>query len=292
MGLYTSADTGISPAMTVFGRQVRDPLPLQPGKFFPRQEWRLAAKAREDALAKTRSRAQERMTHGSRNLPPLQPGDRVYIQDQHGNTPKQWNKTGVVIEVGPHHSYQVSVDGSRSVTKRNRKFLRKISPVESPAPAPVQPHLPLPKPSPAPVIIPAPAPVNLDPQHTAPAADPYQVTESEPVTTPEPPAPIPPITLRRTGDQWRIAPPITHPLPPAPPMLQSPMVTPIMPGPYYPHMLPGPMFQGYPSYMPYHSALMSVLPSSWSPHYQSPVSIGGEGASTGLYTSAAPAWQG
>ena len=71
---------------------------------------------------------QERLSKGSRHLPPLQVGDHVLIQDQHGNNPRQWNKSGVVVEVGTHDSYFVSVGGSRQVTKRNRQFLRKIQP--------------------------------------------------------------------------------------------------------------------------------------------------------------------
>ena len=89
--------TGLSPAQIVFGRQVRDPLPLQPNKFIPRQDWRLAAKTREESHAKTRFTTQEKLTRSSKKLPPLEPGDHVFIQDQHGNNPKQWTKTGVVM---------------------------------------------------------------------------------------------------------------------------------------------------------------------------------------------------
>ena len=71
---------------------------------------------------------QDRLTRGSRRLPPLKVGDHVLIQEQHGNNPKQWSKSGVVVEVGTHDSYFVSVGGSRQVTKRNRQFLRKIQP--------------------------------------------------------------------------------------------------------------------------------------------------------------------
>lgn len=167
-----SSDTGLSPAQVVFGRQVRDPLPLQPSKFFPRQEWRIAAKAREEALAKSRYSMQQKMSQHSRNQSQLQPGDHVFIQDQHGNTPKQWNRTGVVIEVGPHHSYQVSVDGSRNITKRNRKFLKKFTPVpaavtSAPAPAAVTKPIPDPIPTPTPPVT-----INLDPQHEFPSFPP------------------------------------------------------------------------------------------------------------------------
>ena len=44
--------TGLSPAQVVFGRVLRDALPLQPGKFQPRHDWRLAADKRADAYSK------------------------------------------------------------------------------------------------------------------------------------------------------------------------------------------------------------------------------------------------
>ena len=126
--------SGLSPAQIVFGRVLRDFLPIQPGKFQPRQEWRQAAEARAKAYAKRHVQKAEQLSRGSKALPPLSPGDHVAIQNQTGNNPRQWPKTGVVIEVGPHHSYFISVDGSRTVTKRNRQYLRKIVPFSSTLP--------------------------------------------------------------------------------------------------------------------------------------------------------------
>ena len=48
------------------------------------------------------------------------------IHEQHGNNPKQWNKS--VEDVGTHDTYFVTVGGSRQITKRNRQFLQKIQP--------------------------------------------------------------------------------------------------------------------------------------------------------------------
>ena len=59
---------------------------------------------------------QDKLSRGAKLLHSLKVRDHVLIQDQHGNNPKQWNKTGVVTEVGPYDSYLVSVDGSRQVT--------------------------------------------------------------------------------------------------------------------------------------------------------------------------------
>ena len=54
--------------------------------------------------------------------------DQVQVQDQHSNSPRQWSKTGVVVEAGGFDSYLISLDGSRQLTKRSGKFLRKFSP--------------------------------------------------------------------------------------------------------------------------------------------------------------------
>ena len=115
--------SGLFPAQIVYGRVLRDFLPLQPGKFQPRAEWRQAAEHREAAYAKRHIKKAEQLSRGTKNLPPLHHGDCVSIQNQTGNNPRQWYKTGVVIEKGPFDSYTISIDGSRNITKRNRKYL-------------------------------------------------------------------------------------------------------------------------------------------------------------------------
>ena len=53
----------------------------------------------------------------------------MQIQNQTGNKPKKWYATGVVAECLPNRQYRIIVDGSRRMTLRNRKFLRRIEPV-------------------------------------------------------------------------------------------------------------------------------------------------------------------
>ena len=65
----------------------------------------------------------------NRAMEPLICGDAVQIQNQKGNRPLKWYATGVVVECLANRQYSVLVDGSRRVTLRNRKFLRKIDPV-------------------------------------------------------------------------------------------------------------------------------------------------------------------
>ena len=85
--------------------------------------------AREEALRERHMANHERWKEHTRFLPPLLVGDHVRIQNQMGNYAKRWDKTGVVIEVRQYHQYVIRMDGSGRVTTRNRKFLRKYTPV-------------------------------------------------------------------------------------------------------------------------------------------------------------------
>ena len=50
------------------------------------------------------------------------------IQNQYGKHPLKWDKSSTVMEVLPHNQYTLLVDGSRPLTKRNRKYLRLYTP--------------------------------------------------------------------------------------------------------------------------------------------------------------------
>ena len=57
-------------------------------------------------------------------------GQAVFCQNQTGNYPRRWSKTGVMIEKGAGpRQYRVRMDGSRRVCLINRKFLRKMTAV-------------------------------------------------------------------------------------------------------------------------------------------------------------------
>ena len=175
-------------------------------------------------------------------MPPLLPGDCVAIQNQTGNQPRQWSQTGVVIEAGPHNSYTVSVDGSRTITKRNRQFLRKISPFlhstipPRPAQIPVRPvDISLP-PKPVPQDTPS-----KDDDSLNPAVD-DDPSKPEPTETPTPnlptdshEPPIPKLILKKKAlpphlrERWIVAsnPPQSYQHPDG-----SSSVTPIHHSPY------------------------------------------------------------
>ena len=64
----------------------------------------------------------------SKDLPPLKNGDRVFMQNQTGNHPKKWDRTGTITECLQHNQYSVVNDQSGKLTLRNRQFLRKYVP--------------------------------------------------------------------------------------------------------------------------------------------------------------------
>ena len=74
--------TGLSPAQIVFGRAVRDPLPLQPSKLHLRQDWRQAADARAEAYSSRKFTMQDKLSRGAKLLHSLKVRDHVLIQDE------------------------------------------------------------------------------------------------------------------------------------------------------------------------------------------------------------------
>ena len=130
-------DIGRSPAEMLYGRKLRDFLPDVPDKYrWPssdliRKEWSDIASWREKALAKRCAKVHDKLSEHTRNLPPLSIGDTVLVQNQLGNSPRRWDRRGVVVEVLPHRQYRVMMDGSRRISLRNRKFLRKFQRVKT-----------------------------------------------------------------------------------------------------------------------------------------------------------------
>ena len=127
-------DTRLSPAMAIFGRPIRDFIPIHPGKYLPHKTWQETLNSREEALRNRHMKDAERLSAHTRVLPPLSVGDCVRIQNQMGPHPTRWDKTGIVVEVRQFDQYVVRVDGSGRVTLRNRKFLRLYHPVVARAP--------------------------------------------------------------------------------------------------------------------------------------------------------------
>ena len=130
------ADCCLSPAQIIFGRPLRDSFSFvnRLEKFSNkavRKTWREAWQAKEDALRVRFAKNSERLNEHTRELPPLKVGDRCLIQNQAGNQPKRWDRSGVVTEVLPFDSYTVKIDGSWRVTRRNRRFLKAYTPIDT-----------------------------------------------------------------------------------------------------------------------------------------------------------------
>lgn len=126
------ADCHVSPAQIVFGRQLNDAFTFvnRVEKFKNpeiRPMWREAWSTKETALRTRFTRNMERLNSHSRNLPPLSPGEKVFVQNQTGSHPSKWDRSGIVIEAQGHDQYLVKVDGSGRLTLRNRRFLRRYS---------------------------------------------------------------------------------------------------------------------------------------------------------------------
>ena len=121
-------DTGRSPAQVVFGRQLRDFIPVSPGKYQSRREWLLTQEEREKALCRRHLVKGEELSRGVKVQTPLALGTVVRIQNQRGPHKLKWDKSGVVVEALGNSQYKVKVDGSGRITLRNRIFLKRITP--------------------------------------------------------------------------------------------------------------------------------------------------------------------
>ena len=126
-------ETKASPALILFGRPIRDAIPILMGRYRPHETWTELMSHRELALARRHSRDHERWNEHTRRLRPLQVGDHVYLQNLVGNHPRRWERTGTVVEVRQYHQYVVRVDGTGRVTIRNRQHLRKFTPFHAPS---------------------------------------------------------------------------------------------------------------------------------------------------------------
>lgn len=98
-----------------------------------RRKLQAVAEWRELALAPRQAKIHDKLVQGTKELPPLMIGDPVMIQNQLGNKPKRGDKRDVVVQADPAiRQYKVMAFGSRRLTMRNRKFLRKYNPVRVP----------------------------------------------------------------------------------------------------------------------------------------------------------------
>ena len=123
----------LSPAQILLGRNIRDFFPFTNAKSRMREEWLISADERDKALSRRHATHVERLSLHAHELPALAIGESVLIQNQTGNHPGRWDRTGVVVDIGPGpRQYLVRTYGSGRVTLRNRKFLRTCKTVAEP----------------------------------------------------------------------------------------------------------------------------------------------------------------
>ena len=186
-------DIKFSPAMCIFGHHIRDFIPILPGSYIPHTTWRETLSAREEALRIRHMKDAERWTEHTKSIPPLIVGYYDRIQNQTGNNPRKWDKTGKVVEVRQHDQYAIRVDGSGRITLRNRRFLRKFTPAMTRA-----------------------APDNWEAFPPLPVANELQRTRPTPTPAVRPPC-TPSLSVHRPHAPTAMSPPVTVQVPPAPP---------------------------------------------------------------------------
>ena len=181
-------DCHVSPAEIVFGRNIRDAFSFinrierfSNKNIHPR--WHEAWKAKELALKHRFTRSMERLEEHTRPLQPLAIGDRVFVQNQIGHSPKKWDRTGMVVDTQANDQYLIKIDGSGRLTLRNRRFLRlfkqfstEITPSQW---QPVMPALSMP------ATTPPPEAHHVLPTSTTPAPEAHPVLPASSTQTPQ-----------------------------------------------------------------------------------------------------------
>ena len=122
----------LSPAQLLFGRELRDGLPISRDLLMPEHQ---AAVLRRCQAIKEHRLA---LSKGDR-LPELAIGQRVAVQDR---ISKKWSESGKVIAADRKRSYSVKLD-SGAIVWRNRRFLKPVPSSSSPLkPTPTGPQQP------------------------------------------------------------------------------------------------------------------------------------------------------
>ena len=90
-------ETSMSSSDMVFGRRIKDLIPIRPGRLRVAPRWAEMLKQQETVMARRHlARGKELIKH-TRELVPRKVGDTVSIQNQQGNTPLKWYNTGIIV---------------------------------------------------------------------------------------------------------------------------------------------------------------------------------------------------
>ena len=129
--------SGLSPAQVVYDRPLLDAFRFMSdiNKFSDQRVqglWREAWALKERANRHRFYSQREAKNAHARELVMLNVGAKVFVQNQHGNHPTKWDRTGTIVEIVPNSSFQVHIDGSGRLAKRTRQHLRKFKPLDAP----------------------------------------------------------------------------------------------------------------------------------------------------------------
>ena len=91
------------------------------GKYNPHSTWRELFQHRELAMAKRHVAHHEKWSEHTTWLDKLKVGDKVFVQNQLGKSPRRWERTGVILECKEFDQYVVKIDGTGRPTVRNGK---------------------------------------------------------------------------------------------------------------------------------------------------------------------------
>ena len=122
----TYSDTGKSITQSLMGRHLRDSLPNVKKFYQIKREFVMERKESEIVVAMSVKKMSESYDKGSRSLPTLSVGDHIRVQNQTTNRTTKWDKTGMVIKDLGNRQYEIMIYGSRHITMRNRRHLRRI----------------------------------------------------------------------------------------------------------------------------------------------------------------------
>ena len=123
----------LSPTLISSGRNLKNSLPyirkivMAYNNEYISNMRRNAWSKKEETLRSRYVKSLGSLSEYTKSLQPLNCGDHVMIQNQTGNFPNKWGKSGVLVELKDYHQHVVKVDGSSRLTIRNRKFLRKFN---------------------------------------------------------------------------------------------------------------------------------------------------------------------
>ena len=102
-----NAELRRSPAQLLYGRHLKDHLPVTVKIYRQRREWIMIREERDKALSEKYWKIMEKLDRGTGRLNALELDDIIQIQNQKGAEALRWTKSGVIVEIRSHDQYGV-----------------------------------------------------------------------------------------------------------------------------------------------------------------------------------------